>query len=309
MLKKPTLALTRDRSRLAQVNETCGDPEEWFDSEFFRSMGIYAASFDFFVNWENESICDEVWIKRISDSEDIQQSDEDELIELISNCDGRDKSRSLYHFLRDQGMREKYMLFRDVPEERWGTGEERVVEFDLTRYKRGSINYLNAGEIQSRIRELRRTPAPIGNAGLIYSTSSLEGYLSRQRYFWPGDADTVLYDDKNNVVAVIEFKKHTARSHIPFSKQGINNYLKKDILKYKSLALLRDRFHTRLFVLYYPIPQGIDYVIIEELCGPPAALYPGFRRKLDLPQIRNAARMRDFAENFMRQVIDETQED
>ena len=303
MLRKPVLAKTSDRRILAQTNVICGNPEEWFDSDFFRGMGVYTASFDFFVNWENESICNEVWIKRISDSTDIQEVDEDRLIELISECDGRNKSQRLYHFLREQGMREKYMLFRDVPEIRWSRGEEWVVEFDLTRFRNGAISYLNANEIQDRIRQLRRTSVPIGNAGLIYSTSSLEGYLSRQPYFWPGDVDTVLFDRNNRVIAVVEFKKHTARSSIPFENQGIGNYLERDILKYKSLALLRDRFQTRLFVLYYPIPQDIDYIIVEELCGEPAALGQGLRVELALPQRNNADRMRAFAEDFMNLVI------
>ena len=230
------------------MNPVCGDPAEWFDSVFFRRYGIYGTSFDFFVDWEQEQICDEVWIKRISDSDDIRNLDEKALTELIAACDGREKSLSLLCYLRSQNLREKYMLFRDVAEARWADGTEKVVELDLSRYGKGAVSYLNADEIQDRIRYLRKWPASIGSAGLIYSTSSLEGYLSRKPFFWPGDADTVLYDKENKTLAVLEFKKHTSSSKIPFEDQKLENYLSADILKYKSLALLRDRFCTRFFV-------------------------------------------------------------
>ncbi len=303
MLSKPVLALTTDRGKVAQTNDYCGNPEDWFDSRYFRNRGLYSASFDFFVNWENETICDEVWIKRISDSDNIQRQTETQLLELIANCDGRDKSNQLYRFLTYHQMIEKYMLFRDVPERAWENGEERVVELDMSRYRNGAVSTYDVGEIQDKIRELRRRPASIGNAGLRYSTSSLEGYLSKRPFFWPGDADAVLYNENNDVVAVIEFKKHTANSRIPFQDQGITNYLEKDILKYKSLALLRDRFNSKLYVLYYPIPQDIHYVIVEEIEGNPDQLHAVERYKLDLPNRRSDEQMDAFAEEFITRVL------
>lgn len=303
MLSKPVLALTTDRSRKAQMNSICGNPEDWFDSPFFREKGLYATSFDFFVNWENESICDEVWIKRISDSDSIQNQSETELLELISTCDGSSKSNQLYRFLTYQKMIEKYMIFRDVPEREWESGEEKIVELDLSKYKRNSVAHYNAEEIQEKIKSLRRVQASIGSAGLIYSTSYLEGYLSKKPYFWPGDVDTVLFNNDNVVEAIIEFKKHTSNSRIPFENQRISNYLNKDILKYKSLAMLRDRFQTDLFVLYYPIPLDIRYIIIEKLDGDPNNLYASETYKLELPDIENSNRMKAFAERFISVVL------
>lgn len=310
MLRKPVLALTSDRTRMAQTNDYCGNPEDWFDSQPFRERNLYAASFDFFGDWEAGKVCDEVWIKRISDSDAIHKQSEKELLKLISDCDGREKSNRLYRFLKDQRMIEKYMLFRDVPECQWANGQEKVVELDLSNYGNGSVSQFDANEIQQKIRQLRRRPAPIGSAGLIYSTSSLEGYLSRQPYFWPGDADTVLFDENNDVAAIIEFKKHTARSQIPFGEQRITNYLNQDILKYRSLALLRDKFQTRLFVLYYPIPRNIDYIIIEELDGKAeldldgkAQLYASKRHKLKLPDCRKDDGIRTFANAFVADIL------
>lgn len=304
MLSKPTLALASDRTKIAKKNEYCGDPEEWFDSEEFRKRNLYATSFDFFVNWETNSVCDEVWIKRISDSDEIHNQNAVELMELISDCDGKEKSNRLYLFMRYQNMIEKYMLFRDVPESLWDSGEEKVVELDMSRYKKEQnlVSQLNANEIQEKISQLRRQPAKIGQAGLIYSTSSLEGYLSHKPYFWPGDADTVLFDENNEVVAVIEFKKHTASSKIPFSEQKLTNYLDRDILKYKSLALLRDKFKTNLYVLYYPILKDIDYVIIEKVDGSADALYASERYELELPR-RTGKGVEAFAEVFTKKVL------
>lgn len=310
MLRKPILALTADRTRRAQFNPCCGDPEEWFDCSTFREHGLYAASFDFFVNWENNSICDEVWIKRISDSERILEQNEEELLKLISDCDGAEKANRLYLFLKHQRMIQKYMLFRDVPEERWESGEERIVELDLSKFRGDSVSYYDAEEIQGKIRELRRRPASIGNAGLIYSTSSLEGYLSKKPFFWPGDADTVLFDRDYNVAAVIEFKKHTASSSVAFEDQRIENYLRKDILKYESLIMLRDRFQTDFYVLYYPVPADINYMIIERIDGGlasltanPASFSAGARYELPLPAKNNSSQMRAFAESFISDIL------
>ncbi len=102
---------------------------------------------------------------------------------------------------------------------------------------------------------------------------------------------------------VIEFKKHTANSRIPFQDQKITNYLNQDILKYKSLALLRDRLRTGLYVLYYPIPSDIRYMIIEKIEGSPNALYAGARYELDLPARNNSSQMKAFAERFISEVL------
>lgn len=310
MLRRPILALTADRTRRAQFNPRCGDPEEWFDFSTFREHDLYAASFDFFVNWENKSICDEVWIKRISDSTDILEQNEEELLRLISDCDGAEKANRMYLFLKHQRMIQKYMLFRDVPEERWESGEEEIVELDLSRYRGDSVSHFDVEEIQEKIRELRRRPASIGNAGLIYSTSSLEGYLSKKTFFWPGDADTVLFDGDYNVAAVIEFKKHTASSSVTFEDQRIENYVRKDILKYESLIMLRDRFQTDFYVLYYPIPPDINYMIIERIDGSLASLSANpynfsadERYELPLPARNNERQMRAFAESFIADVL------
>ncbi len=303
MLRKPTLALTADRTKKAQENHKSGDPADWFDSVWFRRRGIYAASFDFFVNWERETVCDEVWIKRISDTADILLQSKEELLRQIAACDGSEKSNSVYLFLKAQGLKEKYMLFEDVKETKWEDGTGRVVMFDISQYKKDALSALNAQQLQEKIGGLRKKQVSIGNAGLIYSTSALEGYLSKKPFFWPGDADTVLYNKANAALAVLEFKKHTARSRIPFEEQKLSNYLEKDILKYKSLGLLRDRLETKLFVLYYPIPPDIDTVIIEEIQGAPDQLTAVRRLELPVPLKGDEESQEAFAGRFIKEAL------
>ena len=228
---------------------------------------------------------------------------EDELIELIFACDGREKSNRVIRFMAYQNLIEKYMLFRDVPEEKWSSGQERVVELNLSRCRNSAVSQYTVDEIQEKIKGLRRQAAPIGNAGLIYSTSALEGYLSQQPYFWPGDVDSVIFDENNNVVAIIEFKKHTASSRIPFENQSLTNYLNKDILKYKSLALLRDKFNSELFVLYYPIPRNIDYIIVEKIVGTPESLNVSDKYELKLPNLKDNESLREFADTFITKIL------
>lgn len=300
MLRKPVLALTANRSRFAAENAVCGNPENWFLTETFKRKGIHAASFDFFVDWERKEVCDEVWIKRISDSADIFSLSKWELRDRIVQTDGENESRSLYYFLRTQGLKEKYMLFRDVPENVWEQGNEKIVELNLTDFSRNAVSYLSIDELQNKIRELRKRPAPIGNAGLIYSTSALESCLSKKPYFWPGDVDTVLYDAKNEAVAILEFKKHTARSRRPFEEQTLANYAEKDRLKYESLGLLRDKLRTELYIVYYPIPSDINYIWVERIQGGYDSLHTAARYRLQLPDIHDTGSLNLFAESFMQ---------
>lgn len=303
MLRKPTLALTADRTQKAKENHRCGDPADWFETAAFRRRGIYAASFDFFVNWQDETIDDEVWIKRISDTDNILRQSKKELLRQIADCDGTEKSNSVYLFLKARGLKQIYMLFQDVEEAKWDDGTGKIVGLDMSRYKEGPLSYWDAKGIQDKIAKLRKRPAPIGTAGLIYSTSALEGYLSRKPFFWPGDADTVLYNSANEALALLEFKKHTARSRIPFQDQKLSNYLEKDILKYKSLALLRDRLQTKFFVLYYPIPRDIDTVIIEEIRGGPDAPTAVRRLELPMPLKESQESMETFAKRFVEEAL------
>lgn len=66
----------------------------------------------------------------------------------------------------------------------------------------------------------------------------------------------------------------------------------------------------RLFVLYYPIPRNIAYIIIEELDGKAeldldgkAQLYARKRHKLKLPDCRKDDGIRTFANAFVADIL------
>ena len=300
MLSKPHLAdYHYPIPKPARENETSGNPESWFRSEYFQNRGIYVASFDFFVNWKRNNVCDEVWIKRVSDSDDIFTQTAKELRDSISACDGQDDCNRLYYFFKHHGITQKYMLFRNVSLERWETGCEQIVQLDLTQLTDDSISYLSVDAVQNQIKDLRQNAVSIGKAGLKYATSSLEDYLSLQPYFWPGDCDVLLYDEHNNVLAIIEIKKHTHSSKIAFHDQNISNYIDRDRLKYQSLGLLQSKFHTRLFVLYYSVEPENDYILLEELTGEYYALRQKRIQRLPLPQTGNKDSLHQFAELFL----------
>lgn len=301
MLSKPYLAdYHYPIPKPARENEISGNPEAWFRSQGFQNRGIHVASFDFFVNWKGPNVCSEVWIKRVSDSDDIFTKTAKELRDSISACDGKDDCNHLYSFFRHHGLTQKYMIFRNIPLKHWETNDERIVQLDLSLLTDDSISYLSVNDIQNQIRALRQTSVPIGKAGLKYATSSLETYLSRKPYFWPGDCDILLYDMQNKVLAIVEIKKHTKSSHIAFCDQNIANYIDRDRLKYQSLGLLQAKFGTRLFVLYYSVEPEHDYVILEELAGQYHTLRQQSIHRIPLPQKDHTASLEQFAASFLR---------
>lgn len=301
MLSKPLHANYHCQTPIpSRENETSGNPEYWFRSEYFQNRGIYVASFDFFVNWKKNAVCDEVWIKRASDSDDIFTKTAKELRSSIAVCDGQDDCNRLYYFFKHHSITQKYMLFRDVPLTQWENGGERIVQLDLSQLTDDSISYLSVDDVQDQIKQLRQKSVPIGRNGLKYATSSLETYLSTQPYFWPGDCDILLYDEHYNVLAIIEIKKHTKSSKIAFEDQKISNYVNRDQLKYKSLGLLKAKFRTKLFVLYYSVEPEHDYILLEKLTGPYYDLRQDSIQRIALPKKNSNDSLEQFSEAFVK---------
>ena len=96
----------------------------------------------------------------------------------------------------------------------------------------------NISDLKKDIKLLSGGSISIGNKGLVYSTSTLEGYLSQTDAAWPGDADLIVLDKALNPVALLEYKKHTLDT--PMRDQKLSNYYpSKDRRKYDRLAILR----------------------------------------------------------------------
>ena len=304
MLRKPVLTRCADGTP-AQQNNYCGDPESWFSNELFKAKGFNALRFDYIVDWEANRFQDEIWIKRIvCDDTDYSTLKKEDLAKRIVEEDGRSYPRQLLNFANTHNLRLRYFLFRNINQNDWSNLQNRIVSIDLSRYSHSDcVEIYNAETIQSEIIRLRKQSHKIGKKGLIYATSTLEGYLSKSKAIWPGDVDTLLVDTKNNVKAIIEFKKHTSRSKIAFDDQSIENYRDIDVLKYRSLGLLRDRFDTPstplLIIIYFSTESEEKEIIMETLAGPYDTLSARETHRLRLPKQGDLDSLNIFCEEFI----------
>jgi hypothetical protein len=302
VLERPVLARRNDRKKLAPVNPKAGDPESWFKTKYFVDRGILSTTFDFFVNWPEKRIGNEVWLKRIMTYKD-RINDYRQHEKEIADCDGKQYSQQTFRLLKYYGLIEKYMIFRNVPEERWDNREEKILEYDISeRNGNASLRRISVDELEDEIKSIRQSAPSIGAHGLIYSTSTLEGYLSEKDYIWPGDVDTILFEPNENykVNAVLEFKKHTASSHIAYEDEKLSNYYKRDILKYESLGLLRDFFQSSLYVIFFPVESKYTNIYVEKVSGPYDDLKTQERYAIPIPDKNSEISMSIFADTFCK---------
>lgn len=73
-INKPVLAKCSDRRIVPFKNRDIGSPDDWFNKENLGRIGLSGFSFDFFINWRENTISNEIWIKRVAevDGLDIQ---------------------------------------------------------------------------------------------------------------------------------------------------------------------------------------------------------------------------------------------
>ena len=80
-------------------------------------------------------------------------------------------------------------------------------------------------QLQAAIQLKSGGPMRIGSKGLVLSTTALEAHLSKTSAPWPGDADLVVFGAHDREPrCVIELKKHTEKSRLPFDAQRVENY-------------------------------------------------------------------------------------
>lgn len=128
-------------------------------------------------------------------------------------------------------------------------------------------------DLRAAIQAKSGGPMRIGDKGLIYSTTALEAHLSKTTAPWPGDADLVVFDaDDHEPRCVIELKKHTERSRLPFGRQQVENYASPggpDQRKYDRLSLLAEQVSASgplpLYTLYYSTVRGQDDLRLERV--------------------------------------------
>ena len=306
MLRKPILASCEKRNVRARKHPSSGDPEEWLADTYLG--GLKGLTFDFFVNWKARTIPNQLWMKRIvhdaftpwpiTHGGGIQGE--------IYRCDGEQKVKQLCRFADRHNFTCHYFLFKEplyfpipVPiAEVQFDGDGTVVR----------IPRVKLPDLKDRIMQLRGQPFH-SSEPFYYSTTSLECYLyNNTRAPWPGDADLVLVDANLTPVAIIEFKKHTHRSRIPFANQKLSNYYKgNDRYKYDSFAYLRDHFTDDpntlpIVVLYYSIETDYDYVMLELVEGTAGNLTAPTPVQFPLPNINNAQSCKNLVDSLMRMI-------
>lgn len=130
------------------------------------------------------------------------------------------------------------------------------------------ISIKRIADLKEDIKLLSGGPIRIGKKGLIYSTSTLEGYLSRSDAAWPGDADLIILDKALCPVALLEYKKHTLDT--PIKDQQLSNYYPyPDKRKYDRLAIFKTFLASDmpLINIYYPTNPKFRIIKFEKISG------------------------------------------
>lgn len=131
-------------------------------------------------------------------------------------------------------------------------------------------------------------PVKIGDKKLTYGTSRLECYLSKTDSLYPGDLDLIVFNERFEPIALLEYKKHNLQSSI--SEQKLSNYYPNpDARKYNRLAILRGylgKTHPNLpiFNVYYPTHPDFNEGRLELLKGPVGNLETNFGSNFPLPK-------------------------
>lgn len=309
-LSKPVLARCDNRSVIAKKHPSSGDPEEWLADTYLEYYDLFVLTFDFLVNWTTGSIPNELWIKRIVNDDYMPWPIKRwrGIPDAIYQCDGEEKVRQLCRFAHTHDFTCHYFLFKDTPDSL--NPQTPIVEVRFhgngTVEKVFNINLL---KLIDRIKQLRGGPFR-SEKTLYYGLTSLECYLSNNTSaIWPGDADLVLVDANFIPVAIIEFKKHTSYSPIPFADQKLSNYYKgNDRYKYDSFAYLRDHFTNvststlPIVVLYYSIETNYDYIMLELVEGTAGNLTATDPVRIPLPNASDQESCRILIEALLRMI-------
>lgn len=307
MLRKGILARADDPTRIAAYNRYSGDPAGWFDNEFFRNNHLFPVTFDFFVDWKNKTIGKQLWTKRI-----IYQPFEmtvRETYQKIVAVDGMDHLDRLTGFCNRYHFELEYILCPEIPAKDWARSQNHVFIFNLTKYLNHEPDHevlreVTAAQLKQIIGDIRRESHFIGKKGLTYASSSLEVYLSWDKYIYPGDADIVLINDRYEAVAIVEIKKHTAYSEKkfgPVESENLYSYRDTDRLKFQSLGWLKEDLDCSLYMLYYStLESGPGIVKFERIVGDPEKLLSVYPFETELPEGNNSFSLMKFQKEFLR---------
>ena len=307
MIHKPSLAKCDNRNIKAKKHPYSGDPEDWLSNELLSKFNISAVSFDFFINWSDNTTSSEIWIKRIVDR-NVQTwpiADNEMLLKWIYDCDSEQAISDLSYFCGQNNLKLNYFLFKDVD---WNNSDGGIV--NVTLDNEGNLvgaNQISIEELKERIKSQSGGNVSVGRKGLFYGLSTLECYLSKTDAAWPGDLDILLLDDNKDPLAIIELKKHTLGSSI--NNQKLSNYYpSKDARKYDRLAIFRNYLQTShdlpIIVLYYPTNTNENLIKLEKIDGNVGNLKSGKSLVLELPNIKEKMKLEEFHKSLLGVIME-----
>ncbi|HEY9268553.1 MAG TPA: hypothetical protein VIO39_03745 [Methylotenera sp.] len=271
----PILAKCKNRSELAKENPILGGPDIWFNGNLLEKIGIKSVGFDFFIDWSNNILDRNLWLKRLTLANiDVHSLSDNEIINSLKE----DKFLDLVLFSRANKFTASAIIYND--NQNWSDQSHLIHVFwpkDATNNKGLRVDKIYLKDIKQLIKAKSGGPVKMGTKGLTYGTSRLECSLCHSDALWPGDADLILLNNNYLPIAVLEFKKHTASSGIPFNEQRLGNYYPSpDGRKYDRLKHLSDQINgdvsIPLFLIYYSTISTEHRVIVEQVIGNVGAL-------------------------------------
>jgi hypothetical protein len=294
MLSKPFLALCSNRNSLPKSHPGSGSPDDWLNNNFLKKNGLFGISFDFFVNWSANpaSLTPLIWIKRILSpdktypefTEDLKKNLEDEFGEVYLS--------RLVDFGARYNLQVQFIIFRD--DYLWADDKSSLLVITASKNLNKGLKYLfteiSITQFKQMIQDNSGGEFHIGKKGLIYGSSMLECYLSRTDSLYPGDLDLLLLNEKNQPVAILEYKKHTQTSSI--DSQGLSRYYPApDGKKYNRIAIFRDYLNTTglhlpILIIYFPTQQMITHGKMEIVSGNTGSLKTISASNFNLPSNR-----------------------
>lgn len=309
-LKIPYHSLSTNRSKLAESNPICGDPMQWFDTEYFRNESLYSTTFDFFINWSNNTFQPIAWVKRVIYSGFTIEPNE--IMDSIIKCDGKDKFETVKNFCYKNDINLSYILIPEILTDAWIDNNNKVILFDVKKFEENNganpVSPMSVKELIGLIHSYKvdYKSVRMDSEGLKLSTTSLEYFLSmwnnkigyKGDAIYPGDADIILFDEDYCPKAIIEIKKHSIGSVKRYAstieEENISLYVKGDKLKYQSLDILQRHWNCDFYMLFYPTTSETSIKIqkVSELKALTSKVLP-------LPNVHSPVALQNFQSQFV----------
>lgn len=271
----PILALCNDRTKTAKKNPTIDEPQSYLNNNLLEPLGLIGLNFDFFIDWNNNTLSREIWVKLPYRG---AKGTNDEIIQLLRQ---QSKFVDLVRFAQANNLSVSGFIFDD--EQDWSKNESELTLAHWNQQTKLTLSVISIEDLKEKIKTLSGGSVSIGSKGLIYGTSRLECHLSTTDALWAGDVDLLLCDRNSfEPVLIFEFKKHTGSGSISFEKQNFSNYYPRpDQRKYDRLWYLANQLSSRslpIFIVYYSTQKNETDIKVEKI---------GFNNGLKSLGIRN----------------------